>query len=190
MSAIPPLALLGADLPLIGSVFGPPQWGIFDQGGNPIIAVGDASMVAVDAVGGVDYSRDYRISTYPQEQGAFASYNKVQVPFRAVLTFFISTTRFEFLSSVEQAVATLDLYVVATPEWSYPNANLTHYSYRRDSRNGVTLIRVDVWAEEVRVVSVSPGAQGQINQGNTQSTNAASPFSSGIVQAAPATSLP
>ena len=186
MSAIPPGAVLSADEP---AGLGPPAWGIFDQSGNPIIAVTDAAMVEVDSVGAVEYSRDYRISDAPQEQGAFESYNKVQVPFRAILTFYVSTTRFLFLSSIEAAVASLALYVVAVPEWSYPSANLTHYSYRRDVRGGVSLLRVDVWLEEVRIALVQAGSSGQINQGNTASTNAASPTHSGTVQAVPPVNL-
>lgn len=171
-------------------MFGPPLWGIYDQDGNPIISVDSASDVEADSVAAFEYARDYRISNYPQEQGAFESYNKVQVPFRAIVSFFVGAARFNFLANIEQAVASLDLYAVFTPEWSYPNANLTHYSYSRDVRQGATLLRIDVWLEEVRIALVSPGATtGSINQGNAQSTNAAAPASSGTVQAVPASSV-
>jgi hypothetical protein len=165
------LGLLVADSPGLIAAFGPPQWGIFSQDGGPILTV--------DSVADVEYARDYRISDYPQEQGAFQSYNKVQVPYQAKLGFYIAESRAQFLNAIEAAVKSLDFVTVVTPEIRYPSANLTHYSYRRDVRSGVTLIRVEVWCEEVRIVSA-------IVPSNPQSTNAATPSQSGQVQPIPA----
>lgn len=181
------VSLLFADSPAIGTIFGPPQWGIYDQGGAPVIAVDAAAMVEADAVAAVQYARDYRVPDYAQEQGSFETYNKVQSPFSAQVSFWISQSRFEFLAAVEAACASLDLYVVVVPEWSYPSANLIHYSFNRDVRQGVTLIRVDVWLKEIRVTNVSPGTTGQLNSGNTQAVNGAIPSYSGTVQAVPPT---
>lgn len=170
-----PLNLLTADAPsAVGGAYGSPMWGIFSATtGQPILQA--------DSTGSVEYARDYQISDYPQEQGAFASYNKVQVPFQAKVSFLINQDRATFLNSVESAVASLAFVTVYTPEVFYPNANLTHYSYRRESRSGVTLIRVDVWCEEVRIPS-QPAQNGQIANGATSSTNASSPTQSGLVQ--------
>lgn len=160
-------SLLTADSPGLISAFGPPQWGIYDKDGNPLLVA--------DSVADIEYARDYKISDYPQEQGAFQTYNKVQLPFQAKLGFYISQTRERFLNTIEAAVKSIALVTVVTPEIRYPSANLTHCGYRREVRAGVTLIRVDVWAEEVRVVSgVIPS--------DPQSTNAATPGSSGEVQ--------
>lgn len=163
-------ALLTADQVSPGS-FGQPQWGIFTQDGDPVL-VGDA-------VNSVEYARDYRISDYPQERGAFASYNKVRVPYQAKVGFLIAETRADFLNNVEQTVASLNLVFVTTPEITYPNANLTHYNYRRVARNGVTLILVEVWCEEIRIVAppttttVNPttGTTGTAEAGATATGN-------------------
>jgi hypothetical protein len=193
------VALLTADDPALFLLF-PPQWGIFSQDGGPILTV--------DSVASVEYTRDYRISDFPQEQGAFASYNKVQQPFRAKLVFLIEQSRIAFLQSVEAAVASLDFVTVVTPEIQYPSANLTSYSYRREASNGKTLIRVEVQCEQVRVINAAslgssvsasdaavPNSQISDTSGgsnssstasgfpNAQSTNAASPTQSGQVQA-------
>ena len=162
-----PPALLTADSPGLGAAFGPAQWGIFGQDGAPLLAV--------DSVADIEYARDYRISDYPQEKGAFASYNKVKTPYRAKMGFYISQTRAAFLNAIEAAVASLDFVTVATPEISYASANLTHYTYRRQVKSGVTLIRVEVECEEVRVLAGTQPAAAQ-------STNAASPTQSGDVQ--------
>ncbi len=162
-----PPVLLTADSPGLVSAFGPPQWGIFDQNGGPLLVA--------NSVADIEYARDYKISDYPQEQGAFQSYNKVALPFQAKIGFYISTTRQQFLNSIDAAVKSLALVTVVTPEIRYASANLTHAGYSRTVRSGVTLIRVEVWAEEVRIVSgVVPSAP--------QSTNANSPTQSGQVQ--------
>lgn len=163
-------ALLTADAPAVGFAAAPGQWGIFTQSGQPLIAV--------DSTDSVEYARDYRVSDYPQEQGAFQSYNKVQTPFQAKVGFLIAASRTDFLNAIEAACASLDLVAVVTPEISYASANLTHYGYRRDGQSGRELIRVDVWCEEIRVTAGSSTA-------NSRSNNAATPTQSGNVQASP-----
>src|SRR5271170_2127291 len=49
-----------------------PQWGIF-SGGAPVV-------IAESCIS-VEYRQEYLVSNYPLEMGAFAAYNKVQVPF-------------------------------------------------------------------------------------------------------------
>jgi hypothetical protein len=206
MSGFPPIALLTADAPSILPEFGPPQWGIFDENGGPVLIS--------DSVGGLDYERSYDVSNYPQEQGAFESYNKVQEPYESKLTLLSSQTRQELLATIEPIVASLQLVTIVMPEFSYQSANLTRYKFRRTSQSGVTLVAVDVWCREIRFPTTStlssnssastsaPAAQqqgspggasqpvGQVSLGGspsssaltTGSTNAASPTSSGPVQ--------
>lgn len=159
------------------SQFVGPQWGIFTSQGEPILAV--------DSVADIEYTRDYQISDYPQEEGAFASYNKVQQPYQAKLGFFINGARKDFLNTIEAAVKSLMFVVVVTPEIQYNNANLIHYGYRRTSRNGVSLIRVDIWCEEVRIVQGTVGTGSGEDTNAQQSTNAATPSSSGPTQTDP-----
>jgi hypothetical protein len=174
-AALPALAF--ADALGIGSLFGQSQWGIFDQTGGVILES--------DSTFAVEYVRDYHISDYPQEQGAFQSYNKVQLPYQAKVTFVITGTRFAFLNSIEAAVNSLDLFVVVTPEIQYANANLTHYGYRREARAGVTLITVDVWCEEIRTPTTTTfgNTPTQAATSTTQSPNAATTTQDGTVQA-------
>lgn len=160
------------------TMFGGPQWGIFDQSGN--------ALLEANSVLGVEYARDYQVSDYPQEQGAFESYNKVKVPFQAKVVFLIGTDidyRSNFLNALEQAVSSLDLVTVVTPEISYPSANLTHAGYRRVARNGVTLIAIDVGLVEVRVVQAGVTS-------NVKSVNAVAQQNNGVVQAQPTTATP
>lgn len=180
--------LLMADATGLFAAFGQPQWGIFDATtGSPILEA--------DSVFSVEYARDYRISDYQQEQGAFFSYNKVQVPFQAKVSFLANALRYNFLAQIEPACASLGLVTVVMPEFAYPSANLTHYGFRREARRGKTLVLFDVWCEEVRVlaatspVSAAGGAAGASGAAFAGSTNSATTAAASVGNAAVNTTL-
>jgi len=161
---------MGSPFASVLSNASPPQWGLFSQDGTPTLV---ASSFAT-----LDYAHDYRISNYQQEQGAFASYNKVQQPFIAKVGFLVggdAGTRSAFLNQAEQVCATLDLVTIITPEIPYLNANPVHVSYRRTAKNGVTLILVEIDLEEVRLITSAALS-------NTASVNGAAPQQNGIQQ--------
>lgn len=169
LAAAVTVALLTADA-VISFFFGlGPKWGIF-LNGFPV--------VAADSVVSVEYRQDWVISDYPLEQGAFESYDKVQVPFVARLRFTAGgdeLNRRALLDSVAAIAGDTNLYDVVTPEAVYTSCNITHYDYRRTAINGVGIIMVDIWLVEVRVTAT-------IGFGNVQSPSAASPFDGGGVQ--------
>lgn len=183
-SPFPSAALLTADSPAVLTLFAP-RWGIFWQGGAPALVA--------DSVASVDYSREYDVSSYSQEQGAFESYNKVQQPFESKVTLLSSLTRQQLLNILEPTVASLALVSVVTPEVSYPSANLTRYSLRRTQRSGVSLISVDVHCKEIRVNATTSvgGTQRPIGQvaggsslvpGSSASANPTTPLGMGLIQ--------
>lgn len=149
-------------------MLGQPRWGIFGQTG--------ATVLAADAVLSVEYAHDYQVSDYPQEKGAFQSYNKVQVPYEHKVSFVVSTDRSGFLTAVEAAVGSLELYTVATPDKNYPSVNLIHVGYRRVANNGASAIVVDVWCKEIRII-------GSASFSNTRSTSGADAQNNGSTQA-------
>lgn len=161
---------MASPFPSVLSNSSPPQWGLYNQDGSPaLVASSFASL---------DYAHHYRISNYQQEQGAFASYNKVQQPFVAKVGFLVggdASTRAAFLNQAEQVCASLSLVTIITPEIPYLNANPIRPSYRRTSRNGVTLIMVEIDLEEVRIISSAMLS-------NTASVNGAAPQQNGIQQ--------
>jgi len=121
------------------------QWGVFTSEGRPAIV--GLSVIAFE------YAKDTRISDFPIEKGSFASYNKVDVPADAKITFSAGdteTTRNDFLMRIEPQLKTLDLFTVVTPDKSYTNMNVVHYDYRRTAESGAGLLIVDVWLREVR----------------------------------------
>lgn len=165
------------------------RWGLFSEDGQGPDITGDNVLA-------VEVRQEQRISDYPLEQGSFASYNKVNDPIeiRVAFTFGGFTNfgvlgslnilgsgggdaaRAAFLNSLDQAINTLGLYTVATREKSYPSLNVIHYDYRRTASNGATLLTVDVWCREVRIIATS-------TYSNTKSTDGADPVNGGTVSA-------
>jgi hypothetical protein len=155
-----------------------PQWGIF---------LGAVPVVLADNVVSVEYKQDWNLSDYPVEDGAFATYDKVNSPFDARIRFSAGATLLnpggsDLLDSVAAIAGDLNLYNVRTPEATYADVNVVHYDYRRTARNGVGLIEVDVWVREVRVTGLS-------TFGNTALPSGADPANLGTVSAAPVTKV-
>lgn len=152
---------------------GLPDWGIFTTSGRPAFAA--------DTTVGVELQHEYQISDAPQEEGAFQSYNKVAVPYRGRVTYAVAGSaehRGAFIASVERAIASLDFYTVVMPEFQWLSANVTRFDIRRTERRGVTMILVDVWCQEVRVV-----AKGKLT--STKSVNGQQSESQGQATAGP-----
>lgn len=147
-----------------------PVWGIFNSYGNPV--------AIADTVTTLEYRGDSRISSYPQELGSFGSFNKVQTPYEARVQLVCGRTladRELFLAEIEAAKQSTDLYTIVSPEATYANANIIAYDVRRETRNGATLLKVNVHLEEVRVTAIAAFA-------NTQNSASADPASQGQVQ--------
>jgi hypothetical protein len=181
------VVLLAGDVVGILNLFTGPQWGLFTSTGAPAFGsvsgtilgtLGRLAGLGGQSVGEVDFRNGYRISTAPQEQGAFMSYNKVNDPFQGRVTYIVSGLqgqRSAFLSAVSAAIASLDLYSLVMPEHTYPSCNITHYDLRRSAQNGITMFGVDIWVEEVRIA-------GSPQFSNTASASGADPVNGGTVQ--------
>jgi hypothetical protein len=172
--------LLTADGPGVLQQFVPPQWGIYFSTGAPA--------VVADSVFDVEFRQEYRIAQAPQEQGAFTSYNKVQVPFDARVTFAQGddqASRSQFLQQILQAAASLDLLNLVTPEITYTGVNIVHHGYRRAAASGATLLLVDVWVEQVRVTGTT-----QFSSSNTGGASGSDPQNIGAVTPMPTAAQP
>lgn len=155
------------------AIFGTVVWGVFDQSGN--------AALNPDSFLDIDYKQDLRVSNYPQEEGAFASYNKVGTPYDCRVRMALGgdkASRTAFLAQIETMLKSIDLFTVVTPEATYTNASLQNYNYRRESRNGATMLIVDLWFIEVRVTGVATFSQPSQPSG-------ADPVSNGQVQISP-----
>ena len=72
------IPLITSDGPDVSTAVASSQWGIF-LNGDPV--------VICDNVLSMEFRQDFKISNYPVEQGAFATYNKVQQPMEVKFRF-------------------------------------------------------------------------------------------------------
>ncbi len=129
-------ALIGAE---------PVKWGVFSPG--------QIEIASYDSVFAVGIQNESHISDYPLEQGAFASYNKVETPFDVTVTLTCGGTeerRATFLSDLEEARHGLSLYSVMTPERTYENVNFVSLNIQRSTREGANMIIAQLVGREVR----------------------------------------
>lgn len=212
-----PLLLADAANIVLGTLLAP-QWGIYLQG-VPVIQpaslltqtfagslaplqqiaslLGAPSILPVSAsTVSFEYSNDQPISTYPQEEGAFQSYNKVAMPFDVRMKLACggpASVRQAFIDTCVAVSNSLSLFDVVTPEKVYRSCNVTRIDWRRQAQRGATLLVVELWFQQVQVASSTtfantqqPGENGPQALGNVQpqAPNAAlsSGFSPGSVQ--------
>ncbi len=153
---------------LIGSE--PVKWGVFSPG--------QIEIASYDSVFAVGIQNESHIADYPLEQGAFASYNKVETPFDVTVTLTKGGTEDEratFLSDLEDARHGLTLYSVMTPERTYESVNFTTLNIQRSTREGANIIIAQLIGREVREKASAkfsqpkdPGAQDTVFQGQVQ----------------------
>lgn len=150
-----------------------PVWGVFDQSNNLVI---DA-----DSVHDFGWRQEYRVSNFPVQQGQFASYNKVTLPFECsiILTKGGSlTSRQNFLAQIDAVAASLDLFNIITPEKTYLNCNVTRPELTR--RGAANAFYFDVELFFVQIKEVTP-------QYSNSGTSAPSTANSSVPSAVPPT---
>ncbi len=157
-SALPaPVALAGVALGRLALAFTSSiQWGIFDpgtDGGEPRM------VIQPDSIMDFGLRNDYNVSTFPIQQGQFASYNKVATPVELVLRVTKGGTkadREQFLRDVESTSFGLRLLNILTPERTYSGYNLTRYEITRRGVEGAFFFaEVDLFFLEIRQVIAS-----------------------------------
>lgn len=195
------ISLLSADVAALafGALLGP-QWGVYLDG-VPVIQPASvfsqtilgaieparvvASLIGVPNVLPVtastikfDYSNDQPVPTYPQEQGGFQSYNKINLPAEIRVRMAAggsASARQAFLSTCRAINASLSLFDIVTPEGIYTSYNCVRMSFPRSAESGVSLIAVDLLFQEIRIVGSTdysstrnPANAGQSSIGGVQ----------------------
>jgi hypothetical protein len=164
-----------------------PLWGIY-RGAVPV--------VVCDTVTTFEFRKDYDISDFPIEQGAFASYNKVELPTTVRIQFTTggsSEDKAAMIASIDAIIATTELFSVATPEKSWTDMNVVHQDFNRAAAKSLGLLKIDVWLEQVRPVgaalttTTTGGTSAftptdQNAPGSTVAPSGANPVAGGTVQ--------
>ena len=150
-------------------------WAIYASGSSSTVIDPD-SFVDFEIIG------EARASDYPVEQGAFASYNKVQVPREIRIKLACSNDnmrRGDFLQQLEVMKQAVDVYDISTPDLLYESFTLTRYDYTRKATNGVSMIVAELGLEEVRQTGSASFSSSGATQSNSPS--AADPQDAGTV---------
>ncbi|MXV35733.1 MULTISPECIES: hypothetical protein [unclassified Saccharibacter] len=151
----------------VGNVLGDDVSNIFTKGPKKVL-----SAAHVEAL---EFAERSDISTAPQEEGNFVSYNKVFEPYTATIRFICDGSetgnigenllpgfvkgilgdgpdkvRRDFMTTLAALVKDTTLYYIATPERIYKHANIISYRVGRKAEGGVDMIVVDVQVQEVR----------------------------------------
>jgi hypothetical protein len=142
-----------------------PQWGIYLDG---------VPVLAYDNQLSFSYSQDWKLSTYPVEEGSFQTYDKVQQPSEIRCRFSAggsAVNRQEMLQSIDAVMSDTNLYDVVTPEEVYLQYNFMHRDYDREAAN-VGLVVIDLWLMEIIETTTaqfqntqSPASIGQVGLG-------------------------
>lgn len=188
-----------------------PQWGIY-LNGSPVIQpasiygnVNAPSLSPIAALAGLvgapnilpvvastiefEYAQDFPLSTYPQENGAFQTYDKVTLPWDVKLKIACggsTSNRQAFLSTVQAIANSFALFDIVTPEQTYTGCNVERISWSRRSDRGLTLIVVEIAFKQIPITSGAtftntqqPGDQSSQALGNVQPQSVASSASGG-----------
>lgn len=195
-----PFPLLLADTAALINLVSPSQWGIF-LNGVPVIQPATAltqtlvqTLAPIQAVASLlgasnlipvtastiefEFNQEWPLSNYPQEQGAFQSYNKVELPFDVKVKLSSGgqpATRQVFINTVLAIGRDLRLFDIQTPEMTFQSVNCTHIDWKRRATDGVSLIKVDLWFQQIAESAAAtftntqqPGNAGQQGIGVVQ----------------------
>lgn len=177
-----------------------PKWGVYPAGYQPAgtrtlrqIVIGtrrddntpNGRVIVPDSILAFDNRNEYRVSDFPVQAGAFASYNKVASPFELVVRMSKGGTledRAVFLRQVAAVNASLALYDVRTPERTYLNVNvIRHEVTRRGAQGAYFLTEVDLFFREIRQVAAQYSTTEAATR-NAEEPSARPPVNQGIVQ--------
>lgn len=144
-----------------------PTWGVVNSN--------NVSVLNADSIQDFGWRQEYRVSNFPVQQGAFASYNKVRLPFECSVVATKGGTpaqRNAFLRQVDDLAASLDLYTIITPEKSYLNCNVTRTELAR--RGSANAYYFDVELFFVQIVEVAPYSTSGTGAPSTANAHVAS----------------
>lgn len=152
-------------------------WGLYD--------IKDGKVSRADSVFSLDFKGASKISEVPLQNGSFAAYNKVQLPNFQLLRLVKKGNdleRNQFLTEIDNAKKSTDLYYIVTPERTYFNISIEDYAYKRTAQDGVSMLIVDITLKEIR--QVRP-AFSTVKLESAKTPTAVSPKASGVVQLQP-----
>lgn len=129
-----------------------PTWGVFDSNNVAVVS-------AADSVMDFGYRHANNISDFPVQQGQFATYNRVNLPFDASVTFTKGgtlqqrTTFLQQIDNIDTGAGALSLYKILTPEKTYLNVNVLHTELTRRGAGNACYFDVEVYFRQIQEVT-------------------------------------
>lgn len=123
-------------------------WGLYRVNGQLVFDV--------DSCLDLKVANKAKVSTFPVELGAFASYNKVNEPNAIKTRMAVSGQEriAAFQATLKSELTQANLYNVATPTAVYLNVTLENYDHDQTAENGgLSMLVVDMALLEVREVT-------------------------------------
>lgn len=162
----PVLSAVAAIGSLWRAFFGQAKWGIYKQippvepdesGIETVTVVGELRpVVEADSVLDFGYRNEVDIPDFPIQDGSFANYNRVNLPYEASVRLSKGGSeedRRNFLNQIDTIMNTTDLFQIITPEKTYENVNPVRFEMIRRGANGAFfLTEVDLYFREIRTV--------------------------------------
>lgn len=163
-----------------------PVWGIFDSTG--------AQVISPDSIMDFGKRAEWRVPDYPIQQGQFASYNKVTVPYEIHVRMVKGSTleeRSQFENDCEFVAESLDLYTIITPERTYVGVNPIRLEFMRKERQGAFFIDCEMIFRAINQITPQYSSTTSAAASTANATNPAAVPSqnSGLVQPQPSTPL-
>lgn len=158
LPGVPPLvrqvgATINAIVPVVGSLVGTILgqstqsqniWGVFDSAGNKVLTP--------DSIREFDARAEWRISTYPIQQGGFAAYNKVALPPEFSIQMVMGGSvdaRQAFEAQVDAVAQSITLYQIVTPEQTYSSVNVSRVEKTRKGAAGAFFLMIDLFFMQI-----------------------------------------
>lgn len=144
----------------------------------------------------LDIGKSSTISSAPQEDGTFLSYNKIKNPYQITLRLIcdgsdsgnmwenmlpgfvrglmgngVDDVKKAFMTELDRIVEDTDLYYVSTPEKMYRNVNIIGYRIHRGPDGTSDMLIADITLQEVRQVSATGWTTAKKPQGEPTKDN-------------------
>jgi hypothetical protein len=157
-----------------------PVWGIFDQDNNQV--------VTPDSVADFGWRQELRVSNFPVQQGQFASYNRVFLPFESSIVLSKGgalSDRQTFLQQIDALIApqNVQLYNIATPEKSYLDCTVTRAELSRRGKDNAFYFDVELFFVQVAQVQAQYSTSGTTPTANAQEPSAVPTANNGLSNA-------
>ena len=123
-------------------------WGVYFPGAGPVFEV--------DSFVELKFHDKAKVSSFPTENGGFASYNKVVEAYQPKVKLAVGgqSRIAAFMGTLYDELRTTNLYNIYTPEANYTNVTLEGYSFNRTTKDGRNLIVAELTF--MQVVQVTP----------------------------------